>query len=83
MKPDGKSTTKRMAAVDGDTAGTGTKIPFDPLGKGQKLSDLCQRQKVEHSKENLKQQISSVVRLLTQQYLARIVYRTQRAAESV
>lgn len=39
-----------------------------PSVKGQKLSDLASAKKVEYGHENLKQQISSVVRLLTQQY---------------
>lgn len=44
------------------------KYHLTPSVKGQKLSDLASVKKVEHGKENLKQQISSVVRLLTQQY---------------
>lgn len=44
------------------------KYHLTPSVKGQKLSDLASVKKVEYGHENLKQQISSVVQLLTQQY---------------
>lgn len=45
-----------------------TKYGLYPSLKGQTLADLTEAKKVEYGKENLKQQIASTVRLLTQSY---------------